>query len=315
MPEIEGGHEVYGHHDDLDSWDQAPYRQALYTDDGRLTGIVSASDNWYNIIQYGEILETVGDAVEQRQDDMDIDVHGSISISPTAHKMSAQINFQGDTTVYAAEDDPIDLGLRVRSGHSGFHALKYDVGGMRQVCSNGMMAFVADTSFEQTHSDSFQPGLAYHAVDSVIDGAEVVEQRLEEAQNRELVNKDEALLTLLDLGIDRFLENPLPDLALALDEEINDPDHVTLYDTYNAATRALTHYVGDDVPDYDLDYGFDAAASLLETGHGIPDPRELGESVVQKRADTLVEGDEDDAYWDGEEEAVRELLAAHDLAA
>lgn len=51
--------------------------------------------------------------------------------------MSAEVNFGGDTTVYAAQDDPIDLGLQIQSGHSGFHALKYDVGAERQHTPGG----------------------------------------------------------------------------------------------------------------------------------------------------------------------------------
>lgn len=258
----------------------------------------------------------MGDAVERRQDELDIDVHGSVSLSPTAHRMSATVHFDGDdATVYAAEDDPIDQGVKVRSGHSGFHAVKYDNFSLRQICSNGAMGMVSEQSFEQTHQEPFRPGLAYHAVDSVIDGVDVVEQRLAEAQRRELMNQDEAMLLLMDLGIDRFLDNPLGDIALSLDAERTDGEPITLYDTYNAATRALTHHADPDVPEYQLDYGFEAAASLLDTGHGIPDPRDLGESVVQRRADELVEGGEDAAYWEGEEEAVRELLDLHGVGA
>lgn len=187
-----------------------PYRSSLWTDDGRATGDVSSSDDFYKIIQYGEVLETVGKAIERHQDSMDLDVAGSVSLSPTAHKMNANLNFEGDTTVYASEDDPVDLGLVVRSGHSGFHGLKYDVGGERQVCSNGMMAFVSDLSFNQTHSDEFQPRLAYNAVDAVIESPDVVERRINEAQQRELLNRDEALLVLLETGIGEYLEQQSP---------------------------------------------------------------------------------------------------------
>jgi len=76
----------------------------LWTEDGRVTGDVSASDDWYNIIQYGDILETVRKGIEQHQDDLDHDVTGEVSLSPSAHKMSAQLDFHGDTTVYADED-------------------------------------------------------------------------------------------------------------------------------------------------------------------------------------------------------------------
>lgn len=181
LPEV-SRHEVYGHHEELDEWEEIPYRNSLWTDDGRVTGDISASDDWYNIIQYGNILETVGDAVRQHQDKMDITVTGTVALSPSAHKMSAKVDFDGDPTVYADDNDPITLGLKVRSGHSGFHGLKYDIGAERQVCSNGMMAFVSDLHFEQTHSDPFQPGLAYHAVDAVIDNPDTIEQRINDAQ-------------------------------------------------------------------------------------------------------------------------------------
>ena len=137
--------------------------------------MVSSNEDFYNIIQYGDILESVGDAVEQHND-LELDVSGQVSLSPTAYKMSARIDFTGGTTVYADQDDPIDVGLKVRSGHSGFHALKYDIGAERQVCSNGMIAFVSGLHFEQTHSDSFQPGLAYNAVDAVIESPAEIEQ-------------------------------------------------------------------------------------------------------------------------------------------
>jgi len=74
------------------------------------------------------------------------------------------------------------------------------------VCSNGMTAFLSDLHFEQSHGDPFDPGLAYNAVEAVAESPETVEQRLEAAQNRELMNTDEALLVLLDLGIDEYLE-------------------------------------------------------------------------------------------------------------
>ena len=45
--------------------------------------------------------------------------------------------------------------------------LKYDIGAERQVCSNGMTAFISELSFDQTHSELFQPGLAYNAVGAV----------------------------------------------------------------------------------------------------------------------------------------------------
>ncbi|WP_248896107.1 DUF932 domain-containing protein [Haloplanus halobius] len=293
-----------------DEWEEVPYRDSLWTDDGRATGVVSASQDFYNIIQYGDILETIGDAVNRHED---ITPRGRVSISPTAHKMSASINFYG-ATVYANEDDPIDLGLQVQSGHSGFHGLKYDVGAERQVCSNGMTAFISDLSFDQTHSDPFQPSLAYNAVDAVIESPVEIEHRLAEAQNRELMNQDEALLVLMDSGIGQYLEQPVPDLLNALYDEVEDPEAPTLWETYNAATRALTHYT--HVPDYELADGFEQAAQLLETGRNeIPEPERLGQQAVERRTRDLVERGDTEPLWEGETETLRELRELHDVEA
>jgi len=305
LPEVDR-HDVYAHHNGEDEWEEVPYRDSLWTDDGRTTGVVSSNQDFYNIIQYGDILETVGDAVEGHG----LDVNGQVSISPTAHKMSAMLDF--DEEVYASQDDPIDLGLKVRSGHSGFHGLKYDVGAERQVCSNGMVAFVSDLHFDQTHSEPFQPGLAYNAVDAVIESPEVIEHRLAQAQNRELMNQDEALLVLMDTGIDRYLDQPVPDLLNALHSEVEDPESPTLYETYNAGTRALTHYTRD-VPEYELDNGFENLSRLLETGGSeIPEPEEVGRRAVDNRSRELIEQGDTEPYWEDEEETLRELMQEHE---
>jgi len=306
-------HEVHAHNEEIDEWSQIPYRDSLWTDDGRATGIVSSSEDFYNVIQYGDILDAVGTQVERYQDTMDIDVDGRVSLSPTAHKMSAKVDFDGDTTVYADEDDPVQLGLKVRSGHSGLHGLKYDVGAERQICSNGMMAFVSDLHFEQTHNDPFQPQLAYQAVDSVMQSPEEVEKRIQEAQDYEFLNQDEALLVLLDMGVGEYLENPVPDLVNALHEEVEDEDSPSLWETYNAATRALTHHT-DDLPEYKVDRGFEDVARLLENGYSeLPDPERIGNETVENRANQLIESQETDSeeYWNGEQETIRELLEEH----
>ncbi|EMA15203.1 DUF932 domain-containing protein [Haloarcula marismortui ATCC 33800] len=298
---------MYAHHTDSDEWEEVPYRDSLWTDDGRTTGVVSSSEDFYNIIQYGEILETVGEAAEQHG----LDVDGQVSISPTAHKMSSDIDF--GTEVYANQDDPINLGLKIQSGHSGFHALKYDVGAERQVCSNGMVAFHSDLHFEQSHNDAFRPGLAYNAVDAIVKSPAEIEHRLAQAQNRELMNQDEALLVLLDTGIDRYLEDPVPDLLNAMHNEVDDPENPTLWETYNAGTRALTHY-SQDVPDYDLATGFEQVSQLLETGaNQLPDPEVLGQSTVSNRSRQLIEHGNAEPYWDGERESLRELMQEHEI--
>ena len=308
LPEV-SRHDVYAHHEGEDEWEQVPYRDSLWTDDGRTTGVVSSSEDFYNVIQYGDVLETVGDAIDRHG----VVPSGEVSVSPTAHRMSADINFDG-ATVYANSDDPINLGLQVRSGHSGFHGLKYDVGAERQVCSNGMTAFVSELGFDQTHSDPFQPGLAYNAVDAIVESPEEIEHRLAEAQNRELMNQDEALLVLMETGIDRFLENPVPDLLNALYDEIEDPESPTLWETYNAGTRALTHYT-QDVPEYSLADGFENVSQLLEDGtNSIPEPERLGQKAVKNRSRSIIENS-GEPYWEGETESLRELMEKHELQA
>ena len=287
-----------------------PYRDSLWTDDGRTTGVVSSSEDFYNIIQYGDVLKTVGDAVDRHG----IKPSGQVSVSPTAHKMSANIEFDG-ATVYASQDDPVDLGLQIQTGHSGFHGLKYDIGAERQVCSNGMTAFISELGFEQTHGEPFQPGLAYNAVDAVVESPAEIEQRLAQSQNRELLNQDEALLVLMDSGIDRYLENPVPDLLTAMQDEVSDPGAPTLWETYNAATRALTHYT-EDLPDYELAEGLEKAARLLESGaNSIPDPQRLGRDAVDRRSRQLIEHGDSEPYWPEEEQTLRELMDAHELQA
>jgi len=65
LPEV-SRHEVYAHQEELDEWEEIPYRDSLWTDDGRATGVVSSSESFYNVIQYGDILGTVGDAIGRR---------------------------------------------------------------------------------------------------------------------------------------------------------------------------------------------------------------------------------------------------------
>lgn len=312
MPDVER-HDVYAHHEEQDEWVTVPWRDSLWTDESepRMAGEVSSSDDWYNIIQYGEILEEVGRGLESHG----VDPSGHITVSPSYHKMTGKVDL--GQTVEAQEDDEIAIQLHTRSGHSGYHGVKYELGAERLVCSNGMTAFVADHSFEQTHSEPFQPQLAHHAVDSMIEGVDTVEQRLQDAQERTLTNRDEALLVLYDLGIDQYLENPTADLVNSLHQEVEDPDDPSLYETFNAATYALTHLSQKNTPEYVLDQGYERAAQLLEYGDGIPHPGILGENAVRSRANTLIESEnpEKEEYWEGETDAVRELLETHEIQA
>ena len=106
------------------------------------------------------------------------------------------------------------------------------------------------------------------------------------------------------------------DLLNALREEVEDPEDPSLYETFNAATYALTHLSGD-VPEYELQEGYEQASQLLEYGEGIPHPSILGENAVRSRAQSLIESDdpEEQEYWEGESETVRELMRKHEVKA
>lgn len=306
--------DVYGHHSESDEWEEWPYRQSLWTGDGRLAGIVSSSDQYYNVIQYPDILDTYASGIRQRQEDTDFEISGSTEIAPDYHKMSTRVNFDGEPEVEVGEGDVIQLGNRVRSGHSGYHGVKIDVGGLREVCSNGMMGWVADTTYEQTHQEPFRPEIVFNGIDAVIDGTEVVQQRLEDAQREELRGgKDEARLLLHEL-IEPYLENPRGDIALSIEEEVDGAD-ATLYEAYNAGTRALSHHARQDIPQYDLDEAYDQLSQLLDQAGSLPDAEEYGRRTVENRAYRLTEDQGVEEHWEGETQDVRELLETHGIEA
>lgn len=278
-------------------------------DEPRLAGEVSGNQDFYNIIQYGDILRELGRGLESNG----VEPSGHVTLSSSRHKMTSKISL--DEILEPREGDEIQLQLHARSGHSGYHGVKYEIGAERLVCSNGATAFIAEQSFEQTHGEPFQPQLAHYAVDSMIQGVDIVEQRLKDAQERTLMNQDEALLVLHELGINEYLEHSTDDLMYALDEEVENPENPSLYETFNAATYALTHLSEEDTPEYVLDQGFEQASQILEYGDGIPHPRILGENAVKNRAYTLIESDdpETEEYWHGEIDSIRELMKAHKI--
>lgn len=315
LPEADR-HEVYAHHDDQDEWEQLGWRNSLWLDGYGAVGDVSASDDYYNVIQYGDILESVGDAVEQY--DGAIDVEGHVAISPSGHKMSSRVDFYGDTTIEPVDGDRINLGLKVRSGHSGYHAVKYDIGAERQVCSNGMVAFVDEMSFEQTHHDPLNPALAQHAVDAVVEGTDDVEERLQRARERTFQDANEAALVLYDLGIDRYFDSPREAFWEALGSEVDATENPSLYDTYNAATRAITHLTDEDMPEYVRDDALEQAGRLLDyPGYGLPDADYLGERAVTNRIEERVDAGDDEvepivgADLDEERETLADLQATY----
>ena len=238
---------------------------------------------------------------------------GHVILSDSGHKLSGYVDFDG-IAAEPADGDVIDLGLKVRSGHTGFHGLKYDVGAERQVCSNGMMAFVSDLHFEQTHQDPLNYGLARNAVDAIISGVDVVDERLDAARNQEFYSVDEALLVLLDHGLDAYFDDPVATLRASLQEELDgSQDQPTLYDTYNTATRAITHM--GDLSMAQREDALERAAGLLDASGRLPASEELGQHALEQRVETYTTEDEVVPYWEDEEETLHTLLQARGDAA
>ena len=314
LPEAVEG-DMYAHLPEEDEWEKTGWRRSLWLDGYGAVGDVSESDDYYNVIQYGDVLETVGKAVEQY--DGAIDVDGHVALSPSGHKLSAKIDFYGDTTIEPVQGDTINLGLKVRTGHSGYHAVKYDIGAERQICSNGMMAFFSEMQFQQTHQDPLNPGIAQQAVDAVVQGSEEVEERLRLAREEVFENQDEALLVIYDFGLDQYFENPQRTFREALDSELEDGEHPTLYTTYNAVTRALTHHTEDNMPEYVRDQALETAGNLLDyPGYGLPEADYLGSRAVDNRINEWIEAEEEPDPIVGtdredEQERLSELSAVH----
>jgi hypothetical protein len=308
LPDV-SRHEIYAHQDEEDEWEQLHYRNSLWIEDGGSVGDVSASDRFYNVIQYGDVVESVALALEAYEDA--VEPQGHVMVSDTGHKMSAYLDFPG-VTVEPERGDTIDLGLKIRSGHTGFHGLKYDVGAEREVCSNGMMGFVSDLHFEQSHQEPLHYGLAQNAVTAIMDGVDTVEDRLAAANDRTFIDEDEALLVLLDAGLDRYFEQPVDRLRESLREEVEPDQNPTLYDTYNAATRAITH--GADVSMNQREDALERAAGLLDARGTLPEPAELGRDAVERRVETYTTEDAVEPYWETEEQTLHGLLEARGSA-
>jgi len=154
--------------------------------------------------------------------------------------------------------------------------------------------------------------LARTAVDAIVEGVDVVEDRLDAATDRQFLNEEEALLVLMDHGLDAYFADPVVTLRESLRKEA-DADQPTLYDTYNAATRAITHAA--DLSPGRRDMALDQAATLLDAAGTVPDPTDLGQRALERRVDTYATDDAVEPYWENEEDSLHTLLEAHGDAA
>lgn len=284
------------------------YRDSLWTTAGTPVGDVSANADYYHVFQSAEIVEYEAQALEQYTDI--VDVKGHVRESADGRTLRMQTLLDG-LEMEPLAGDPYEIGKRTTHAHTGMHGLHHDIGGVRLYCSNGVVSLDAEKSFSQDHGEPLDYSLFEHAYDSIVNGVEDVEDRIRTAADRELVNQDEAVLVLTDLGIDTYLpsDESINLLREALDAELDDDqERPTLYDTYNAATRVLTHTEGID-PEH-RDRGLRQAANLLDRHGDVPDDT-LGRQAVERRVDAYTSEDPVEPYWDGEEETLETLIDAH----
>jgi hypothetical protein len=262
------------------------------------------------VFQPAEIVDYEAQALEQYSDT--IRPKGHVRESSDGRKLTIYTDLDG-IAAEPFDGDVYELGKRTSHAHTGMHGLHHDIGAVRVICTNGNVAFDAEKHSSQTHSEPLNYALFEHAYDSIVNGVEDVEERIQAAADQELMNRDEAVLVLTDLGIDAYLpaDDPLAMLREALGEELNEEqEQPTLYDTYNAATRALTHVEG--IGAEQRDRGLEQAARLLDRHGEVPDAATLGQQAVERRVDAYTDNeDEVEPYWEDEEDTLQTLIEAH----
>jgi len=276
-------------------------------------GDVSANEDYYKVFQPADIVDYEAQALEQYSDT--VRPKGHVRESDDGHKLKIYTNLDG-IEAEPLDGDVYELGKRTSHAHTGMHGLHHEPGMVRVYCTNGNIGFDSEKSFSQTHNDPLNYALFEHAYDSIIHGVEDVEERLQAAADQELINREEALLILADQGIDTYLpgDDPIATLWDALDEELADDwEHPTLYETYNAATRAITH--ADGIAPEQRDQGLKQASNLLDWYGEVPDSTTLGKRAVEQRVETHTTEEAVEPYWDDEEETLQTLVEAHGDAA
>lgn len=306
-PDVYEG-EVFGHieyEDGAEDWERFPYRRSLFIENGGMVGDVSANKDYYNVIQYEDALDAIGAAFSAH----DVQPKGYIQYSSSGHRLTGYADIP-EAQAEVVEGDVIDLGLQFSIGQTGFHGIDYDVAGMRPICSNGVKAPVSELTFSQTHQEPLQYSLPQQAVKGILDGTDLVEDRLQAAREQTFVNQDEALLTLLDIGLDQYFDDPVLTLEECFEQETDDSQEVSLYDTYNAATRALTHHAELDM--VRRDQALDRTATLLDRSGELPDAAELGQAAIENRVRGYTDKEaEAEEYWEHERETLSDLIEEH----
>ena len=207
--------------------------------------------------------------------------------------------------------------MRIRQGQTGHYGVKLDVGAYRVICSNGMVAFDEDMSWEQTHQEPLQRQMIHEGMDGILNGVEDLQARIDEAQEKTVRGADDVVWIAQNMGLDQYLDTET--MYDSIREEIEEPaaqensDGISLFTGYQAMTRALNHHT--DIPEHHLDNAYDQAAGFLEYGDGVPHPDILGENAVRHRANQLLEDPDAEEEWEGERTDLRNAMEAYGVQA
>jgi len=307
--------DIFGYDEENDEWVNFPYRDSLFTEDGRMAGDVSGNPNHYNVFQFPDLVEDKAQAIRTEQEDRDFTVSGKVEPSKYYHTLRVETLFDGEAgEIEPLDGDVIRVGVNLKCGHTGFTGLKVSPMAYREVCRNGLKDWVQEQVYQQTHSQPYKPELIRHGVSHILDGKDELEQRLADAQSQELRGgREEVRLILHEIGIDDYLDNPVADIPLSIEEEAG--DDVTLYDAYQAGTRALTHHSDEELSQNQLDRGYELVAELLDNGSGMRDAEQMAEYYVENRLNQLAADPEAELNYEDEREDVRDLAELHGITA
>jgi hypothetical protein len=296
----------------LQDYDRTPI--VVYEDDEPVTAsAVSQYDQYYTPTQFHTPFESLSNALDMSDDDYGI--VGDITVGKYRKRLTSQIRFE-DVTLTDPTHNDVNLGLRINTGHNGFSAVNIEIGGVRLVCENGMVAWDEEFSFQHKHNQGpFSDNLMFHVVDSIAHGIDRVEERFAKAHEQQLNSKDEMYMLLLDCGIEWLFEDPMNALRQSFDAEVswhNDPQQMreapSLYDAYTVGTYAIDHLANKGTSQKALDNARTKLNRLLESYEGmVPESEQLVTQTVEDRTDALTSGQE---KYDGERELVQQVAQA-----
>jgi hypothetical protein len=300
--------------EEIDEWSQAGYKRSWWVNDDQLVGITSSNDNRFVPHEFSDITEYTADAVEALKEDHDFNFQGEVKTSDNFHRYTNEGTFDGLEINPGEEHDPTTIGLKITSGNDGRKATEGQYFEERLVCSNGMTMPVDVMSVRQTHHDELDPTMFHQLAHSVVENADMVEDRYSQMKEIELDSEWTAFEFLehrLDLPF--YIEGDHADIARTYDEVVEDPSNPTVYETLQVATNQLTHNARGDLPQHVINTAQEKAADLVDFHGELPDYDEMARATIEDRAYELTNYEDAEEYWEGEEEQLDELMETYGI--